>query len=52
MSEHQSLVLDVDKVDVIGSSGEAEFESQAINIRDDPEVKEWVDGLRAGGGNG
>lgn len=52
MSIHERLVLDVDKVEIIGSSGEAEFESQAINIENDPEVKEWVEGLHAGGGNG
>lgn len=52
MSLHQSLVLDVDKVEVIGSSGEAEFESQAAHIQTDVEVQEWIEGLREGGGNG
>lgn len=52
MSPHECLVLDVDKVEVIGSSGEAEFESQAVKIQNDPEVKEWIEGLREGGGNG
>lgn len=52
MSEFEYPVLDVEDIDIMGARGEAEFNSQAKDILHDPEVKEWVEGLRTGGGNG
>lgn len=51
MSADRTLILDCPKFNYIGSSGESEFGSP-VSVEKNPEISEWVQGLRQDGGAG
>jgi hypothetical protein len=51
MTIESVLTLDVDAVNVVGSSHEADF-GNPRDIAEDLRVSQWVHGLREGGGGG
>ena len=51
MTVSETLALNVDHVQIVGGAGEPEFGSPRT-LDDHTELKEWVEGLRAGDGSG
>src|SRR5712671_207552 len=51
MTVSETLALHVDQVKIVGSAGEPEFGSPKA-LENHRELKEWIEGLRAGGGDG
>lgn len=51
MSIQETISLHVDDIQIVGGAGEPEFGSpRALETHDD--LKEWIEGLRAGDGSG
>jgi hypothetical protein len=51
MTVSGTLALNVDYVEVVGAAGEPEFGSPRT-LDNNNELKDWIEGLRAGGGSG
>lgn len=51
MTVSETLALNVDYVAIVGGAGEPEFGSPRT-LDDHNELNDWIEGLRAGGGNG
>jgi hypothetical protein len=51
MTVEETLALNVDYVQIVGAAGEPEFGSPRI-LETHKDINEWMEGLRAGGGNG
>jgi hypothetical protein len=52
MTVEETLALDVDYVQIVGAAGEPEFGSPRTLEETHQDINEWMEGLRAGGGNG
>ncbi|KAH9979038.1 hypothetical protein BGW80DRAFT_1282516 [Lactifluus volemus] len=52
MTVEETLALNVDYVQIVGAAGEPEFGSPRTLEETHKDINEWMEGLRAGGGNG